>query len=135
MTFSDPERVCEEAQQYLKKIDHLPQFQDPRANGTLVTGGFTWGSSGHFRVGGQVETPYGVGILCGVDSHGRASVQLGTMRLCIKQALVRFLPEKIPSGKDLDGSAAALNENLKRDLPLAEEEMCFFESDRKCKRF
>ncbi|EER01007.1 hypothetical protein Pmar_PMAR025102 [Perkinsus marinus ATCC 50983] len=117
MTFSDPERVCEEAQQYLKKIDHLPQFQDPRANGTLV------------------ETPYGVGILCGVDSHGRASVQLGTMRLCIKQALVRFLPEKIPSGKDLDGSAAALNENLKRDLPLAEEEMCFFESDRKCKRF
>ncbi|EER10213.1 hypothetical protein Pmar_PMAR018214 [Perkinsus marinus ATCC 50983] len=116
MTFSDPERVCEEAQQYLKKIDHLPQFQDPRANGTLV------------------ETPYGVGILCGVDSHGRASVQLGTMRLCIKQALVRFLPEKIPSGKDLDGSAAAHNDNLKRDLPLAEEEMCFFESDRKCKR-
>mmetsp|Transcript_2259 Transcript_2259/g.1901 ORF Transcript_2259/g.1901 Transcript_2259/m.1901 type:complete len:118 (-) Transcript_2259:153-506(-) len=114
MTFIDPEKVCEGAQQYLRTADRLPQFQDPAANGTLV------------------ETPYGVGVMCGVDSQGRASVQLGSMRLCINQAQVRFLPEKMPlggPGRDNIDQVA-----FKRGRSFGEEATGFSEGGRKCKR-
>ncbi|KAF4730596.1 hypothetical protein FOZ63_004412 [Perkinsus olseni] len=115
MTFTDPEKVCEEAQRYLKTVDHLPQFQDPMANGTLV------------------ETPYGVGVMCGVDSHGRASVQLGSMRLCINQSQVNFLPEKLPAGGSFGGTRVC-HDNLKRDRHSVDEANASGWSGRKCKR-